>query len=351
MKDDQLGLFGGAPGAFPNIELLVTDEDRELAARVPSFIRFGTSTWTFPGWKGLVWKGEPTETELARGGLAAYAQHPLFRTVGLDRTHYRPLRDEDLASFLAQVEHARAADAIRAAEHARAADAMPATEHARASVLPPFRVVSKVWNEITSAIRDGAPNPRFLDASAFLSEVMPPYARVGARGPFVFEITPMPPGTMNERAFAAKLDDFLARLPTGHRWAFELRNAELFTPRYLDVLHAHGASHVLNFWTAMPSLRAQLQRATLHHRLPRFVVVRLMLPPFTKYESRKADFRPFDRIREIQSDMRDDVVQVLETAANQGCSEAFVLVSNNAEGCSPLTIRALAGLTARAFGR
>lgn len=339
MKDDQLGIFGGAPGAFPNIELLVTDEDRELAARVPSFIRFGTSTWTFPGWKGLVWRGEPTETELARGGLAAYAQHPLFRTVGLDRTHYRPLRDEDLASFLAQVEHARAADAIRA------------TEHARASGLPPFRVVSKVWNEITSAIRDGAPNPRFLDASAFLSEVMPPYARVGARGPFVFEITPMPPGTMNERAFAAKLDDFLARLPTGHRWAFELRNAELFTPRYLDVLHAHGASHVLNFWTAMPSLRAQLQRATLHHRLPRFVVVRLMLPPFTKYESRKADFRPFDRIREIQSDMRDDVVQILETAANQGCSEAFVLVSNNAEGCSPLTIRALAGLTARAFGR
>lgn len=338
MKDDQLDLFGGSDPAAPEIEPAIDDEERELAARVPSFIRFGTSSWSFPGWRGLVWKGEPTEAELAKGGLAAYAQHPLFRTVGLDRTHYRPLRDEDLASYRAQLELART----------------------RAPNLPPFRVVSKVWDEITTAVfpahprsgaRAGTANPHFLDANAFLSEVLPPYARVGATGPFVFEITPMPPRTIDADTFADKVDAFLTRLPSGHRWAFELRNADLFTPRYLDVLAAHGASHVFNFWTAMPSLRHQLQRASCDRRLARTIILRLMLPPFTKYETRKADFRPFDRIREIQSDMRDDVVQILRACADHGSSEAFVLVNNKAEGSSPLTIKELAKLTIAGFGR
>lgn len=338
MKDDQLGLFGAGHDPAPQIEPAIDDEERELAARLPSFIRFGTSSWSFPGWKGLVWRDTPTEAELAKGGLAAYAQHPLFRTVGLDRTHYRPLRDEDLASYLAQLDLART----------------------KCPELPPFRVVSKVWDEITTAVfpahprsgaRAGTKNPSFLDANVFLSEVLPPYSRVGATGPFVFEITPMPPRTIEPEAFADRVDAFLGRLPTGHRWAFELRNADLFTPRYLDVLAAHGASHVFNFWTAMPSLRVQLQRAAATRRLARTVILRLMLPPFTKYETRKVDFRPFDRIREIQADMRDDVVQILRVCADHGSSEAFVLVNNKAEGSSPLTIRELAKLTVAAFQR
>lgn len=334
MSDDQLGLFGA-----PTIEPLVTDEDRDLAGRIPSFVRFGTSSWSYPGWAGIVWQGTPTEPELARAGLAAYARHPLFRTVGLDRTYYRPLRDEDLAAYLGQLEVARA----------------------KAPDLPPFRVVSKVWSEITTAVPRTTPkdsttpkvNPFFLDADRFRSEVLAPYARVGATGPFVFEITPMPRDTFTPDAFVAKVERFLSQRPSGHRWAFELRNAELFTPRYIDMLHAHGAAHVFNYWTAMPSLRVQLRAVvgSARKRLPRLVVMRLMLPPFTKYETRENDFRPFDRIREVQYDMRDDVVQILRAAAEHGSGEAFVLVSNKAEGSSPLTIRELAKMTIREFER
>lgn len=337
MSDDQLGLFGA-----PTIEPIVTEEDRELAARIPSFIRFGSSSWSFPGWAGLVWRGTPTEPELARAGLGAYARHPLFRTVGLDRTYYRPLRDEDLAAYLGQLDVARAAT----------------------PELPRFRVVSKVWSEVTTAVsraeKAGAleggaakSNPHFLDASFFLSDVLAPYARVGATGPFVFEITPMPQGTFTPEAFVAKVDDFLSRLPSGLRVAFELRNAELLTPRYIDMLHAHGAAHVFNYWTAMPSLRVQFRAVvgSAQRKLPRLVVMRIMLPPFTKYETRKNDFRPFDRIREIQYDMRDDVVHILRAAAEHGSGEAFVLVSNKAEGSSPLTIKELARMTVREFER
>lgn len=337
---DQLPLFhdAGAPVAAadqPSVEPLVRDEDRELARRLPSFVRFGTSSWSFPGWSGIVWRSSPTERELARGGLHAYAQHPLLRAVGLDRSYYAPLRDEDLASYGAQLEAARA----------------------RRPELPPFRVVSKVWDEITTAVfpkhprygaRAGTRNPHFLDRGRFEAEVLAPYARQFTEhaGPFLLELTPMPRGALDERALAQRVDDFLSGLPSGPRWSFELRNPELFGQRWLDMLRANGAAHVLNYWTAMPSLRDQLQAGAL---VTDVTVLRLMMPPFTRFAARKAALAPFSSIARVEQTMRDDVVDVLRAAALAGCKEAFVLVNNKAEGSAPLTIRALAEMTATAL--
>lgn len=333
--DKQLGLFGGGEPTPqpPDIELHVESEDRELAVALPRFVRFGTSSWSFPGWRGIVWKGDPSESDLARAGLKAYARHPLFRAVSLDRSFYRPLRAEDLADYAVQLDSARAAT----------------------PTLPRFRVVSKVWDEITTAVypshprsgaRAGMKNPHFLDAERFVSEVFAPYARTFGihAGPFVFELTPMPRGTFDERAFVAKVEDFVARLPVGPRWAFELRNADLFGRRWLDMLRASGAAHVFNYWTAMPPLRAQLAAGAA---VGAFVVVRLMLPPFARYESRKAELAPFDRIVSPQLEMRDDVLAILARAVQSGSRAVFILVNNKAEGSAPLTIRELARRTVR----
>jgi uncharacterized protein YecE (DUF72 family) len=306
----------------------VTDDDRAIATRVPSWIHFGTSSWSFPGWTGIVWKGRHDGDDLARSGLRAYAQHPLFRTASVDRSYYGPLRAADVASYAAQLDEAAALT--------------PA--------LPAFRLVSKVWEEITTAIfprhprygaRAGERNPTFLDAGRFLSEVLEPY-RPHARhfGPFVFELTPMPKGSFDDRALTQKVDAFLSVLPEGFQWAFELRNEELMTPRWSDMLRAHGAAHVFTFWTAMPSLRAQLAR---HGKLSSlFLVSRLMLPPFMRYEEKKAEFAPFDRLVAPQPDMRDDVMALLRAAEEAGCSDAFILANNKAEGSAPLTVRSLA---------
>ena len=37
-----------------------------LAARLPREVRFGTSSWSFPGWKGLVWPRRTTTAVLSR---------------------------------------------------------------------------------------------------------------------------------------------------------------------------------------------------------------------------------------------------------------------------------------------
>jgi uncharacterized protein YecE (DUF72 family) len=329
----QLALFendvSAAPeAAAPAIVPHVTDADRAIAERLPSWLRFGTSSWSFPGWTGLVWSGRHTDDELARSGLRAYAQHPLFRTVSVDRSYYGPLRDADVASYARQLDDATAL----------------------APSLPPFRIVSKVWEEITTAVfpkhprygaRAGERNGHFLDAGLFLSEVLAPYLPYARHfGPFVFELTPMPKGAFDDRALADKLDAFLGALPPAFPWAVELRNEELMTPRWSNVLRAHGAAHVFTFWTAMPSLRAQLAR---HGPLSsRTLVARLMLPPFMRYDEKKAEYAPFDRLVAPQGDMRDDVLALLRAAEEADCTDAFILANNKAEGSAPLTVKALA---------
>ena len=103
----QLSLFGDADAVDP---AGVTDDVRRLGRSLPAAIHLGTSSWSFPGWTGLVFaprNGKPaTEQVLARHGLPAYAAHPLLRTVSLDRTFYAPLTREEFAAYAAQVPEA-----------------------------------------------------------------------------------------------------------------------------------------------------------------------------------------------------------------------------------------------------
>lgn len=341
---DQLSLFGGAASG---VSVHVEESDRELASRLPRIVRFGTSSWSFPGWRGVLWKDEHTPETLAKDGLEAYARHPLFRSVGLDRSYYGPLRDEDAEGYARQL---AAADAA-------------------APGLLPFRMASKVWDEITTAVfpahprygaRAGQKNPAFLDPERFLSDVLAPYVRSGLAayaGPFVVELTPMPRGALDPRTLTDRVARFAEVVQEGARamgappvrLAFELRNEELLGARWYDVLAAHGAAHVFTYWTAMPEIRTQL-------RAPRsvgtsFTVARLMLPRFMRYEDRKKELAPFTRLASPQPEMREDVVSLVREAAERLCDDVYVLVNNKAEGSAPLTIRALAGEIARAFGR
>ena len=94
------------------------DHLQTLAARVPELVRFGTSSWTYPGWKGLVYQRDYPKSGSAAAMLEEYARFPLFRTVGIDSSFYAPPTPEQLQSY---------------------ARALPAA----------FPCVSKVWDRIT----------------------------------------------------------------------------------------------------------------------------------------------------------------------------------------------------------
>ncbi|MEO0324722.1 MAG: DUF72 domain-containing protein [Myxococcota bacterium] len=165
----------------------------------------------------------------ARESLAEYAAHPLFRTVGIDRSFYGPLGEDELARYAAQ---------------------LPAG----------FRCTMKVWSALTARVLEGrfgqaarpGFNPHFLDVDRFAEAVAGPVAAAfrAQLGAFVLEVPPAQ-GPVNPGGFADAVDRFLGAAPPGFRYAFELRDPRLLTARYVAVLRAHGASHVYNYWTRM----------------------------------------------------------------------------------------------------
>lgn len=315
-RDAQLGLFDRA-----TVEGRLPDPDPAtiaLAARVPKHVRFGTSSWTFPGWKGLVYRrAYASDTAFVRESLFEYARHPLFRTVGVDRSFYEPLPEATWRDYAEQAP-------------------------------PGFAFVPKVFRDLlTPHLTDAAgarvANAAFLDPARFDEMVGNALATgLGDRlGPVLLTLAPSA-GAVGRDEVERKLERFLAATAR-FRFAVELRDASLLTTRYLAILAAHGASHVFNYWERMPSIAAQLEKAP---RLGPVVVTRLLIPPGRKYDDQKEAFAPFDRIVEPDHVMRRDVVGLLDAAGASG-SEVFVLVNNKAEGSSPLTVRAIAEMIAR----
>ena len=286
---------------------------RELAARVPEAVRFGTSSWTFPGWTGLVYPAGTSEHQLLEHGLELYARCPLFRTVGIDRSYYRPLDRATLRNYAAELPGG-------------------------------FRAVVKVWGDITSAVdsKRRLPNARFLDAELFDREVLRPLASDFSDhlGPLVFELSPLRGSEVNSmHGLPERLDAFFAKLPRDFSYAVELRTPELFTRRYLDVLVRRGVAHVLNFWERMPDIGTQLDVPGVLEAP--FAVTRLLIPPGQRYASRREVLEPFNRLSDPQQKMRADVARLVGECEKLA-KPVFVIANNKAEGSSPLTIAALA---------
>jgi uncharacterized protein YecE (DUF72 family) len=317
--DHQLGLFSeeALPAPPPGVAPAeVPTRLRDIAARLPRSLRLGTSSWSFPGWEGIVYDRRASQSTLAREGLDAYAAHPLLRTVGIDRTYYRP---------------------IAAAEFRGYADSVPAD----------FRFLVKADRLLTSPIDPGAygvrtSNALFLDAAYARDEVVGPLVEgLGDKaGPLVFQFSPIPPNLVGGRArFLDRLARFLEALPRGPLYAVELRTPAFLTRQYADLLDATGAAHCYTIHPAMTTLERQLE--LLQPFYQRALVLRWTLHGGLAYEVAKDRYAPFDRLVDEDPRSRERIaVAVLD--ALLGERDVFVIANNKAEGSAPLTIFRLA---------
>ncbi len=288
--------------------------------QLPASIYLGTSSWSFPGWRGLVFATDAPKTQLARHGLAAYAQHPLLRAVGLDRTYYAPTKVADYAAY---------------------ADVVPED----------FRFLVKAHELCTLAIfrssgryaqHSGERNAHFLHADYAMEHVVEPCIDgLGSKaGPILFQFPPQPVQAVGgPQSFAERLHAFLDALPRGPLYAVELRHTELLTPSYAAALADVGAVHCFNVHPSMPPIHEQ-------HRLigvgaAPALVVRWMLHPTQRYEAARARYEPFDRIVDADPNNRHTIAAMcLEAVASE--RSAIVIVNNQAEGSAPLTVGKLA---------
>ncbi|HYL21496.1 MAG TPA: DUF72 domain-containing protein, partial [Gemmatimonadales bacterium] len=175
----------------------------------------------------------------------------------------------------------------------------------------------------------------------FKDAVLGPFARVfrDHAGCFVFEFQPMRGRDLPGRSgWVEQLDRFLSQLPGDFRYAVELRNPELLSDLHGAVLARHGVAHVFNSWNEMPPIGEQLE---LPWTFPAgFTVARALLRPGRAYADAVKLFEPYDRIREPQPEVRQDLLHVVAEVMRRRL-EALLLVNNRLEGNAPGTIRAL----------
>ncbi len=286
------------------------------AERLPRALRLGTSSWSFPGWAGVVYDRTVSETVLARHGLAAYARHPLLRTVGIDRTYYRPIPAEEFRGY---------ADAVpddfrflvKADRLAHLPDRPGALLHPRAQPPLPRRHLGDRRGDRADdggSRREGGPPPL---------PVLPHLAQPGRR----------------PRAFAERLHRFLDALPPGPRYAVELRTPALLTADYAAALEATGSAHCYTVHPAMASLEEQLT-AVRHYEQP-VLLIRWMLHAGLQYEAAKDRYAPFDRIQDEDPQSLERIaVAALDALIAE--RDVFVVANNKAEGSAPLSVFRLA---------
>lgn len=304
----------------------------ELAQGLPAGLHMGTSSWSFPGWRGLVWRHAHSESQLARQGLPAYSRHPLLRCVSLDRSFYRPLSASEYATYAAQV-----------------------PDH--------FRFVVKAPSLVCDAVIRGSDgrglqdNPAFLDPALAIAEfVRPATEGLGTKiGALVFQLSPLP------LAWLARLEEVLGRLSSmlaalpqlgsagpGAVVAVEVRNPELLSPEFASVLKASGATYCVGLHPRLPPIEEQLPM--LRALWPAPLVCRWSLNRkhgSYGYEGAKGLYDPFDRLQDPDPATRRTLAKVI--AATTGAAlPVYITINNKAEGSAPLSVWALAKAVAEA---
>ncbi len=311
-------------------------ENNALAHQLPKLLRMGTSSWTFPGWAGLVWDQPYAEAKLSKEGLSAYSHHPLLRTVSLDRAFYRPMTALQYEQLAAQVSD-------------------------------DFRFVVKVPSMISDALirstegermgRGLQVNPQFLNAALFHEICLRPVLE-GLKdklGVIVLQMSPLP-AQMLARDEIHKLFGQLAGVLSAQSamklvvpeaiLAVELRNPEFVTTAWRDeliaVLKDTGAAYCLGLHAKMPPIDEQLPilralwpsplvcRWNLHAKHGRF-----------GYEAAKSGYAPFDKLIDEDLATREMLARVIAGTVRGG-QKAFVTINNKAEGSAPLSVFKLA---------
>lgn len=273
-----------------------------------------------------MWDGAYSSSVLSKSGLSAYHLHPLLRTVCVDRTFWRPLTVSQYAAYAAQVDE-------------------------------DFRFVVKCPAGITDAqVRDEdgkayKPNPSFLDPRFAVEHfVQPTLEGLGAKlGVLVFQLSPLSWGWLAQpQALLEKLAVLLAAvqqaLPVDSRpiVAVEVRDPELMNQDLCDVLKTYGASYCLGLHGKMPPIEDQLPM--LRALWPGPLVCRWNLNRiFGAYgyadAQRKHD--PFNAILSEDLHTRAVLARTIRGIADAG-QPVYVTISNDAEGCAPLSIQRLA---------
>jgi uncharacterized protein YecE (DUF72 family) len=298
----------------------------QLADLATRGVFIGTSSWKYPGWRGLLyeparyeWRGKFAETRFNRNCLSEYAE--VFKTVCVDAAYYTFPSHKYLEGMASQVPDDflfgfKVTDAI---------------------------TIKKFPNLDRFGERAGKPNESFLNAGQFTEEFLGPCDSIRSKvGLLMFEFSRFWRADYEHgRDFIADLDKFLGQLPKGWPYGVEMRNRHWLKPEYFDCLARHQVTHVFNSWDAMPPVSEQMALPGSRTN-PDLVAARFLLKPGRKYEQAVKAFQPYDTIKEANSEARAAGKKLIEEGKAAGPKRrTFVFVNNRLEGNALGTIAAM----------
>ncbi len=327
-RGDTLPLFpvedGSAPGARAPGEISADSpgpyaraNGERLRRWASRGIYFGTSSWKYPGWKGLVYSREyASQKSFERDCLAEYST--IFPSVCADFALYdfpdpgrmKAIHDQTTGEFLLSL---KVTDRI---------------------------TIKRYPNLPRHGAHAGKENPDFLNVELFEDAFLAPLAELRKKvGVIIFEFSAFFPSSGITRGrFVEMLDGFLAKVPKEYAYAVEIRNREFLTEEYLALLRAHGVSHVLNSWTRMPPILEQLRVGGI--LTAPFSVARALLRPGRTYQEAVETFAPYDSIKEENPELRTGLAELVRHCIADG-KRLYAYINNRAEGNSPKTIEAI----------
>ncbi len=315
--DETLPLFPEpSVSTTPTSDYVERNKDR-LMQWASRGILFGSSSWKYPGWKGMVYNRRyASQRAFEQECLAEYAT--LFPTVCADFALYDFPKQETMERIAEQTPEG-------------------------------FRLALKVTDRITVLRYPGLPrygamagkeNPDFLNVQLLEDAFLQPLQKLGSkRGAIIFEFSTFYPNSgVDDRRFLELLEKFLSGLPSGYSYAVEIRNTDFLTEDYLALLKRHGVAHVLNNWTRMPPI---IRQVALSGTLTTdFSVIRALLKPGRTYEQAVKMFQPYEHIKEENPELREGIVEAVKRCVEEK-RNLYVYVNNRAEGNSPKTIEGI----------
>jgi uncharacterized protein YecE (DUF72 family) len=298
---------------------------KTLARLADENIFIGTSSWKYPGWRGMlydearyVWRGKFAESRFEKNCLTEYAE--VFKTVCVDAAYYTFPSVKYLEGLAAQV---------------------PAG----------FQFAFKVTDTITLkkfpnlprfGARAGNQNDFFLNAGMFERMFLQPCETIRPHvGLLMFEFSRFYPTDFEHgRDFVAALDGFLAQLPKGWSYGVEMRNRNWLKPEYFECLARHQVAHVFNSWTEMPPVSEQIELPGSQTN-PDLTAARFLLKPGRAYEEAVKSFAPYEQTKEVNQDARRAGASLIQAGKKNAKRKTLIFVNNRLEGNALQTIAAM----------
>lgn len=288
-------------------------DPKALARLSTEGIFFGTASWKYRGWEGLIYLGGyDSEAQFQRQSLREYTY--CFPAVGADFTYYAwPL--PDMVAYLKE------------------------------STPENFRFVFKATKRITMDQFPDAPlygrwagkeNPEYLNAQLFKDQFLAPLKDIEDRvGAIVFDFPAL------EKTQYEKLGQFFTELGPGP-FALEVRRPQDLHLELYKLLAEHKVTPVLQSTSGFPCILEQQQKylQVCGGQVSSPLVITGEIQPGRTAEEATKLFHPFDELREPYTIGRNAITKLL-LSTRQTRQKTFILIHNRWEGCAPKSVGAL----------